>query len=263
MFWYYFFVVQAYGIVWLLEQQASLRPNLIINLLLRHLVRIILYTPSRTAARVLTEHANLALRARMIAGNAEYYLEHEWAVRIISDNNPSNRLQQFPYTDCYKSLAEIEIAQIQVRAPDAQRVLFLGGGPLPFSALLFADAGYVVTAIDHDANAVSLSQQLITLLGYDAKIRIELSSAKQFSTYHEYDVVILGALVGSSAKEKEELILDIVKKSRKNVPILCRSVDDLCEFLYLAVPCIHGEVARVPAVEGKHINSLVIYSGIC
>lgn len=263
MFWYYSFLIQAYSIVWLLERQTSLHPNVVINSLLRHLVRIILYTPPQIAHTALQKHADLARRARTIAGCAEFFLEHNWATRIISHKSPSSVLSNFPYTACYKSLADTEIAQIRLRAPRAQRVLFLGGGPLPFSALLFADAGYSVTAVDYDTEAVSLGGKLIKRLGYEEKINIELSSAKEFSAYHEYDAIILGALVGETAKEKEDLILHIMTKSRKDTSILCRSVDDLCEFLYLAVPCIHGEVARIPAVQGKHINSLVVYSGVC
>jgi hypothetical protein len=200
-------------------------------------------------------------RARHIAGNAEYYLEYEWANKIVSNTHPLEVLSRFPYMDCYKSLADTEIAQLQLHAPRARRILFVGGGPLPLSAILFADAGYSVTAIDYNLEAVLLSRRLIQRLGYDVKIKTDLSSAEEFSTYHEYDAIVLGALVGESAQEKERLILDVVKRSRKNVPILCRSVDGLSEFLYSGVPYVDGEIARVPAVQGKHINSLVICLG--
>jgi nicotianamine synthase len=262
MFSRYIFLIQANTIVWLLERQSSLRPNLWVNLLLRHLVHIILHTKASVAESVLQSHANLAERARTVAGIAEGFLEQDWAFRILSHKKPEVALSQFPYQSCYQSLAETELHQICERSPNANSVLFLGGGSLPLSAILLAKSGYKLTVLDHDATAVTLSEQVIKKLGLDHLIDIRLSSAEQFNHYNEFDAIIVGALVGETIEEKTELISHITKMAKQGCPILCRSVDGLCAFLYLSVPCLHNQVTHVPAIHGKHINSLVIYQTI-
>lgn len=262
MFSLFFFLVQAQAIVWLLERQASLRPNLVLNFLLRHLVRIILCTPSHVAESLLQTHVELAQRARTVAGMAEGFLEQEWALRILAHKNPDFVFSKFPYRSCYQSLAETEITQIRQRSPDARTILFLGGGPLPFSAILFARAGYKTTVIDQDPVAVSLSTQIVARLKLIHLIEVCLASAECFDRYHAFDVVIVGALVGRTKEEKEQLISKILKTRKNSCPILCRSVDGLCTFLYLSIPCRHEGTTHVPAVKGKHINSLVIYENV-
>ena len=262
MFSRFFFLIQANAIIWLLEQQSSLRPNPLVNFLLRHLVRIILHTNTTVAESVLQTHAKLAERARIVAGIAEGFLEQDWAFRILSHKKPNIALSQFPYLSCYQSLAETEIHQIYERSPNAKTILFLGGGSLPLSAILLARAGYKVTVLDHDSVAVSLSTQIVKRLGLEKTIEVRLSSAEQFNRYAEFDVVIVGALVGETVEEKNKLISQITSTAKKGCPILCRSVDGLCTFLYLSVPCLHIDAMHVPAQKGKHINSLVIYQTI-
>jgi nicotianamine synthase len=262
MFSRFFFLIQANAIVWLLEQQSSLRPNPLVNFLLRHLVRIILHTNATIAESVLDTHAHLAERARTIAGIAEGFLEQDWAFCILSHKKPNLALSQFPYLSCYQSLAETEIQQIRERSPNANTILFLGGGSLPLSAILLAQAGYNVTVLDHDSVAVSLSAQIVKRLRLGKMIDVHLSSAEQFDRYSEFDVIIIGALVGETVEEKNKLISQIMSTAKKGCPILCRSVDGLCTFLYLSVPCLHTDATHVPAQKGKHINSLVIYQTV-
>lgn len=96
---------------------------------------------------------------------------------------------------------------------DAQKILFIGSGPLPLSAYLFLVKGVQVDLVDYDqpsleAGIALLAKHGYTVQGYSDDARV-LSSAV---TTNAYDAIILAVMVGESVSEKIAIVQNIQAK---------------------------------------------------
>ncbi|PSQ43153.1 hypothetical protein BRD17_06805 [Halobacteriales archaeon SW_7_68_16] len=140
---------------------------------------------------------------RAIAATAEYRLERHWADRIVAAADPVATLAEFPYVENYRTLARLEHGGVvgvdKTRPMDA---VFVGGGPLPLSAIVLArDHDWPVTVIDRDPDAVASARRITDALGVDVAVR-EVDGS--ICDYGGHDVVHVAALAGSDGGGSDE-----------------------------------------------------------
>jgi nicotianamine synthase len=160
-----------------------------------------------------------------ICSCAEYELERYWAERIIASRSAEKELAQFPYIKNYSDLTRLEWFSFQgCQTHKKHSVLFVGGGPMPLTAIMLAhEFGVSSTIIDYDKTAVELSKKLINRLGLTAMIKIRHVDAQEFEDYGKFSVIFVAALAGLLPNDKENIFLRIKQKAKKETHIIARS----------------------------------------
>ncbi|KUJ06739.1 Nicotianamine synthase [Mollisia scopiformis] len=251
-------VLEVLDIYKQLKAMKSLKPCDEVDGLFERLVdHSILNRYSEVTDLVLQDPKLLEIRSdlRKVCDVAECCLEFHWADIIIGQGESSpeevfNRLKLFPYFENYVDLTKLELSAIygvrQETSP-ISRVAFLGSGPLPLTSLcLCGVAGdplqlpgitappISVLNIDIDTSAISKSKVLCEKLGDRGKRMDFICSDARNPDIDltEFDVVYLAALVGSTQKEKEEVLVDVVSRMSENALLVIRSADRLRRLLY-------------------------------
>ncbi len=78
------------------------------------------------------------LKLRKLSCQAEYEMELFWADKIIHSKNPNKELENFWYYKNYQDLVTLEYLNIFNISNKIKKVLFVGGGPLPLTAIILA-----------------------------------------------------------------------------------------------------------------------------
>ncbi|MCC4597248.1 hypothetical protein NRY95_03195 [Xanthomonas campestris pv. phormiicola] len=144
--------------------------------------------------------------ARLCAGSAT----------AISDYRLANRLQR---------LVRREVSMLRSHP---QRMLFIGSGPLPLSAIWFNRIlGVHVDGVDISSAAVEQSSALIKMLGLDRSIRILHRNAVDYDV-SGYDMIVIALL----AKPKQLLLDNIARTARSDCTIVCRTSFGLRSLIY-------------------------------
>jgi len=195
---------------------------------------------------------------RTLCSDAEACLETHWA-KIVTTSADSEeawaRLKEFPYYRNYEELARMELCTAISTLPVFPRkIAFIGSGPLPLTSLCLLDLldkgslgksshggeikdeqRILVANIDWDESALSTSAALCSKLGQKTSEMMHFhkgSAASLTINLHEFDLVYLAALVGTSQAEKEILITDVAAKMRKDALLIIRSSWGLRGCLY-------------------------------
>ncbi|QHQ29187.1 putative nicotinamide synthase cyclopropane fatty acid synthase protein [Xanthomonas albilineans] len=109
-----------------------------------------------------------------------------------------------------------------------ERILFIGSGPLPLSAIWFSRILDVhVDGIDISKSAVEESSTLIKVLGLDRSIRIIHRNAVDYDVSN-YDMIVIALL----AKPKQLLLDNIARTARSDCTIVCRTSFGLRSLIY-------------------------------
>jgi nicotianamine synthase len=186
---------------------------------------------------------------RQLCAEGEQQLELAWARRIAAATDPRACLASFPYVGNYRRLAHLELdtlARVASRPP--RRVLFLGAGPLPLSALLVADAlGVTVDALDRDAVAVDTGSRVVEALDADG-VRLVAGDAMT-ADVAGYDLVMLAALVGTTPAAKQAVLQRLAGAMTPGSVLLARSARAARTLLY-------------PPVEAAHLNGFALHAVI-
>lgn len=252
-------------IVHLTDQLAALpdlRPDPRTNALFGDLVQTVLAVPDRQARDILT-HPDVVSRrdaVRDLSARGETALEHAWAERIGSAPDPRAALAAFPYLDNYHRLTALEVRSLTRSGGAPASVAVLGCGPLPLSALGYADAlGCPVVGLDRDPAAVTLARRVAARVGA-AGIRFEQADAADVGLTG-YDAVVLAALVGETPSAKAVILDRIAGSMRPGTMLLARSARGLRTLLYPPVDltALPGfEVVEVVHPTDDVINSVVV-----
>lgn len=208
-----------------LAAAPSLRPGPEVDRLFRELVRLVLAAPPVLAAATLGDPEVVALRPQLVelAARGEYELERAWAERIIASRRPELTLAHFPYFDNYRQLSILERSLLP---SPPRRVLFIGAGPLPLSALLLAEhLAATVVCLDTDPVAVDLGRAVAARLGSPLTFPEHADPAA-------YDLVVVAALVGLSAGDKRHVLQDLRRTMAPGAVLLARSAHGLRTLLY-------------------------------
>jgi nicotianamine synthase len=231
-------------------------PSEEVNALFSALVAIVIHPVSK---EVLSPKKCACLQA--ICSHAEYELEKYWAREIINGNK---RLADFPYLKNYKDLTRLEWNALDSCTDHHHhKVLFIGSGPLPMTAIMLArDHGIKSALIDNSNEAVSLSRRLIQTLGLEHMIKIVRADGTSFKNIKNFNVVFVAALAGVSTAQKMSVFRHIKKNTSLHCHIIARSSWGKRTFLYAPLPQSVYSLF-IPLIEitpyNEIVNSVVIF----
>lgn len=228
------FEAQALSLYKRLKRKSSLKPSVDTNNLFSSLVKLALSVEANTYQEFPPSVQAILPDIHTLASHGEYELEQYWAKRIIASPFPAIELEQYPYYHNYEQLTQLEYQSLRVLGERRiTRVLFVGSGPLPLSAILLARTfGVRVTCLDKDEDAVRLSGKLIEKLGLSHVIEVAHKDILSTITLAEYDVVFLGALVGMTEQEKLDVINHLYTHVRPGALIVIRTAHQGRRLLY-------------------------------
>lgn len=216
----------------LLDQQ-SLAPGIVVDALFGRLVTAVLSVPEPAADTVLAALPPTRSPAvfRAVAAAGEQALEQVWADRIARSRDAARALARFPYVDNYRLLVEMELKAVRRQGTIPRRILLLGSGPLPLTALCLADQGITVHCVDHDAEAIRLSSAVAARLG-TVGVTFEHADASCATPPRPVDVVLLAGLVGTDDAAKAAVLDQVVTHLAPDGLVLARSARGLRTLLY-------------------------------
>ncbi|KAK2051598.1 nicotianamine synthase [Colletotrichum caudatum] len=215
-----------------------------------------------TDARITTVLPEL----RQIWGDSEYLLELEFARKVISGRSIAECQQQFksfPYLDQYYQLARMEAntldtAVSELQLPQPRKVVFLGSGPTPFTALCMRPklgSNVDIVNVDRSEEAIQHSTLVARGLGDNMRfIHADVTSVPD--DLRDCDVVHFAALIGGGEEQKRNLLLQVAKAMKKGALIMVRSTENLKQCLYPKMDTENWEVLNVltPVVETRYFG---------
>lgn len=233
-----------------------------VNRVMESLVQGVVDTESEPTQPVATP--NQAVKVREVCAETESELEKFWARRVIQSNNPAETLRSFPYLDNYVELTRREVELIKhsgLQLNSTHKVLIIGSGPLPLSAYeLHRQTGAHVDHVDSSPEAIHLCSQVMKQL--NASSKYYEASGESVVLGDTYDLVLIAALAGNTADEKQRIIDTILPHLAKKGRIAVRSARGSRTLLYPGIEST--EIKGVKLLEEYHpsdyiINSVFIY----
>ncbi|RZU53454.1 nicotianamine synthase [Krasilnikovia cinnamomea] len=228
-----------------LRAQSDLAPSPVVNALFADLVDACVHADAEDVPSVLSDPRITGVRSDLIrlCAQGESLLENAWARRVLAADHPGAETAEFPYLGNYEQLARLELhalAGAGHRPETTRRLCFVGGGPLPLSAiLLYRALGIRVTVVDRDREAVELSRRLVDRLVPAEQISVVLADAASPSdiarAVADCDVVVVAALVGPTRAQKRAALRAIGRSVEPGTHVLIRSADGLRTLLYPTV----------------------------
>ncbi|MGF7184381.1 hypothetical protein GGQ84_000464 [Desulfitispora alkaliphila] len=117
----------------------------------------------------------------------------------------------------YKQIVENEVKQGVVSEGD--RVLCIGGGPLPCTAMEIAsNTGAEVTVIDNDSRAVSAAKRIVRHFGLDNRVKVFYGDGCTFDA-SKYSVVHIAL----QAYPKDKILKNVWKTAPSGAKVLVRN----------------------------------------
>jgi nicotianamine synthase len=264
-------------IVWLherLSRLGSLAPGPDVNALFQELVRVCVNADDRAAPPVLADARIRRLRPDLLrlCSQGESLLELTWAQRVLQAADPRAELGRFTYLENYQRLSRLELHALagagHVPRPGG-RACFLGGGPLPLSALLMhRKLGAAVDVVDNEPQAADLARRLLGRLAPGPGLRVTQADATSAQDMARLlagcDVVVVAALVGHTRMQKRAVLHAVGRALDPGAYLVLRSAHGLRSLLYAVVE--PGDVTEaagcVPQVLvhplGDVLNSVLV-----
>ncbi len=171
---------------------------------------------------------------RAHTSKAEYALELYWAQHIASSTHPKETLEGFPFYAQYRDMLRSNYHALRM-CTDApiMRVLCVGSGPLPLSALLLKqEFGIEVECVDYDPVACTASRALFNAFADTEKIPVHACNVLNLHDLKQFDAVILAALVGENSADKQTVIRHLHKVMRPKALLLARAANHLKTLCY-------------------------------
>ncbi|GAB4316743.1 MAG: nicotianamine synthase family protein [Methanobacteriaceae archaeon] len=182
-------------------------------------------------------------------------LETEKAEEILNSDDPWETLKSFHFYERYLGLLRNE--NQLVKFSSEQKIVFIGGGPLPLTLILLSKMyntqGVSIEIIPEIAD---LSLQVIKKLGLDSKIEVVVGDETALKEI-DYTVVMVAAL----AEPKERVFANLWEILDTKTPLLYRTYTGMRAILYSPVTeratrGFHKEVMILPT--GKVNNTSVL-----
>lgn len=153
----------------------------------------------------------------------ETELEGQFAQRLISGEV---QISDYLLFDRFDELLRRELSLVKGLRP--QRILFIGSGPMPVSAIhMHLQTGVPVDCLDRDPDTVALSRQLLAKAGFSETIRVFCDKGEEYDV-SEYDLILVALL----AKPKRSILKNLRKRARPGTHILCRTSMGLRRLVY-------------------------------
>ncbi|MBI2012260.1 hypothetical protein HYS91_05865 [Candidatus Daviesbacteria bacterium] len=126
----------------------------------------------------------------------------------------------------YYNLAANEIKLARIQRDD--RVLFIGSGPFPITAIEYArQTGCMVDCVEVLPDKATISRDIVNRLGMTGQLQVYTADGQSFSP-KPYSVVLVGVL----AQPKQNIIDNIERDGRDNTKVLARTTMGLRQFVY-------------------------------
>lgn len=126
-----------------------------------------------------------------------------------------------------------------------EKVAMLGSGPMPMTAIGIVDRArklgqqISVLAVDVDASRIRKSSDLLHFIGgYDDVYHLVADVATGPESLHEFDAVYFAALIGSTAEEREDLLLSVAGRMRQGTVLITRAAAGLKTIVYPVCPSL-------------------------
>jgi len=130
------------------------------------------------------------------------------------------------YLARYEELARREAALAGMTSAD--RVLFLGSGPLPISAIEYCrQTGCAADCVDFVDDAIRVSREVIHASGLDGRLRCHVARAEHFSAAG-YSVVVVGVL----ARPKAAILANVAASRSEGSRVIARTTFGLRGLIY-------------------------------
>lgn len=252
-----------------LSRLDNLAPAPEVNALFQELVRVCVHADDRAAQPVLADARIRRLRPDLLrlCSQGESLLEQAWAHGVLEAADPWAELGRFPYLENYQQLSRLEVHTLaaagHVPRPGG-RVCFLGGGPLPVSALLMhRELGAAVDVVDNEPRAADLARRLLDRLAPGPGLRVAQADATSAADMARLlagcDVVVVAALVGHTRGQKRAVLRAVGHALDPGAYLMVRSAHGLRSLLYAVVEL--GDVAEaagcVPQVLVHPLSDVV------
>jgi hypothetical protein len=252
----------------LLTNEGDLSPrNQKISAALRELVDLLLRSYSSAEAAAIVNHPEVtALRISLLdrLSEAESALERFWSQRFRNRKTLHVRdLREFLYWRNYERLLGMELKALaairRFKARKHGEIVFVGGGPLPLSAIvLHMRTGKPVLCVDADAEASECARKLLTKL-----------SLSQVSAVHtdgvDFDYGGASAIfIASLTNRKMDVAKRIVETCKEPV-VAVRTVDGVRALLYrpadlAALKAAGLSLAGQTKADAETINSTLFFN---
>ncbi len=172
------------------------------------------------------------LRAR-----CEYAEERYWSQRISQQRDAVSELCQYPEYPLYETIVEYEYGLLnRSGSRGIQNILFIGGGPLPMTAILLAQKFRVTsTCIDRVAEACQLAQRLSEALDLTRYLRYRCVDILSLTELDRYDAVFLAALVGPNHHSKSQVVRHLNKYMQVGQILVLRTAHGWKRLIYSQV----------------------------
>lgn len=239
---------------------GSLEPTDQFNNAVNTLVETIIALPQKDIRRLPDA---LCVEVRELVSSLESAREAAWARKIFTSSAPKEALQEFPYLENYNRIIAREVGLIEASGLSlaaGYRMLAIGSGPLPLTALQFyARTGVLVDQLDSHGPSLELGRQVSRALQlpgeyiHDAAERVTLPASK-------YDVVFVAVLAGGSHGEKQSIVDNVLPSLKDKGRLLLRSAKGARGVIY---PVVDASLLKgVRLLAEAHPNDIVINSSL-
>lgn len=239
----------------IISQTNLSRINDVNNNALR-LERLILHTSKKDSNKIISylKDPGLYIRLQKLYEKFETNLEIEYAKQII--NNSKNLLKNYLLYKRFVRLIKNEIKSASISQND--KVLFIGSGPFPISAMLFNQfVGCKIDCYEKEQDRVQLSRNVLSYLGFGKKIQVFTKKGEKLDT-KKYTVIIIALL----AKPKNKILNRIFKIARSGTKIISRTADGKRKGFYEETDkklykC-YKVIGKIRAVGNQTISSVLL-----
>jgi hypothetical protein len=153
--------------------------------------------------------------------------ETELERRFVNGLTPSSTIDDYALAARFRRLITREI-DLLAAAGRPERLLFIGSGPLPVSAILAHEYLQVpVDCVDVNTSAVADSCRLLQRLHLSDDVRVIHADGRTIDA-RAYDAILIALL----AKPKNEILAWLAGTARKDCRIVCRTSEGLRRLVY-------------------------------
>jgi len=152
--------------------------------------------------------------------------ETELERRFADSVGSPGTIDTYPLVQRFRRLIDREV-DLLGKQP-VKRLLFIGSGPVPVSAILFHQRlGAQVDCVDLDPMAVEHSRKFLARLRLSDPIRVHCADGSLMDAL-DYDAVVIALL----AKPKHEILAQLATNARPDCRVICRTSQGLRVLVY-------------------------------
>ncbi len=201
--------------------------------------------------KIISEPAYCAIRQRLLRVRAQTWFTQECELaRRMLEHDPATALLSLFGDHIPREAYADELAVLRPLHP--QKILILGSGACPMSAVVIQDAFPLTTVVglDRSQEACTLSARLLAASSYSA-VTIQHGEAQNPKNIGEFDCVIMALTIGVDEAEKRRIISELKTHANPDTVLAVRTAVAWGRVLYPAIDL--PEIAEQAAMQ--HVGS--------